>query len=859
MSLKKLSIIITIVICIFNINSCGNNNSKILLESGLSKELADLRSQCISNIKYELFFSIPKEKEKDINAHEKIFFTLKKEKLNTDLILDFKCNPDQIKNISTNDKKIKPTIHNEHIIIPSEYINEGENIVHIDFIAGNTSLNRNEDYLYTLLVPDRARTLFPCFDQPNLKAIYQLELNIPKDWEAVSNAPITNSHLIYDTRNTIKVLSKIANSRNNMSVSCNSCLVKLNQKCNTKRIIFKETEPLSTYLFSFVVGNFKKTSFTNKNTNTKVKKIQIFHRETELEKISQLKDIASEVFKSIAWLEHYTDIEYPFSKYDLIILPGFQFSGMEHSGATLYNRSQMFLPKTPSIDQRINRSMLIAHETAHMWFGDYVTMKWFNGVWIKEVFANFFAAEICKPMHPEIDFHVTDLNFYINSYSEDRTPGATSIEQKLPNLKYAGLIYNKIIYNKSPIFMDKLYHKIGSDAFRNSIVEYLNTYAYGNANWEDLKKIFAKNLVNQSKESVEDFNKFCDTWIYGKGLPQKSFSIKDEGRSDISEIPNLKGEYYGYIKLNGEALNLAVNKLYEKNNSHNFILSAVSRKAILMNLNENWINKNISNEKFLRVICSYLYEERDQQIFPLLLSYIENVALKSINDTNNYFSAEVEFAENALYNYIIDAIDKNFIKQSLISLGKIAQSPKVLSYIYHIWENEISHKYIILSHDDYVKISYDLAFKVNLGLSIENVNTSAKAILDEQRKFITNPDAMRGFDYISKVCTANDEEMDALFESLLEPENREIEPWTNTLLSFLNHPLRQDKAIKYIYPGLAELPEIQETGDIFFPSTWCNSLLKGHNTEASKKEINRFLKNNPKMLTLLKNKILINL
>jgi aminopeptidase N len=97
---------------------------------------------------------------------------------------------------------------------------------------------------------------------------------------------------------------------------------------------------------------------------------------------------------------------------------------------------------------------------------------------------------------------------------------------------------------------------------------------------------------------------------------------------------------------------------------------------------------------------------------------------------------------------------------------------------------------------------------------------------------------------------------DALFESLMEPANRRIEPWTATLLSYLNHHLRQAEAIKYIYRGLEEIEEVQRTGDIFFPRNWAGALLGGHTSDEANAEVERFLDAHPDYPRLLRNKIL---
>ncbi len=100
------------------------------------------------------------------------------------------------------------------------------------------------------------------------------------------------------------------------------------------------------------------------------------------------------------------------------------------------------------------------------------------------------------------------------------------------------------------------------------------------------------------------------------------------------------------------------------------------------------------------------------------------------------------------------------------------------------------------------------------------------------------------------------EARNALFESLMEPENRRIEPWTATLLSYLNHHLRQEEAIGYIYRALQEIEEVQRTGDIFFPRNWAGALLAGHTSPEAKAEVERFLADNPNLNPLLRNKIL---
>ena len=166
------------------LSSCQTNEkSNKLYEEGISLELAQLRKQEIKDLKYGLSFSIPEQKQEAVEGEARIQFSLQRPQ---EIILDFRENADKIKEVSVNGKPCPYRFLNEHIILPESASQKGENEVHIRFTAGDQSLNRNDEYLYTLLVPDRARTVFPCFEQPNLKAEFTLCLEVPKEWEAVS-------------------------------------------------------------------------------------------------------------------------------------------------------------------------------------------------------------------------------------------------------------------------------------------------------------------------------------------------------------------------------------------------------------------------------------------------------------------------------------------------------------------------------------------------------------------------------------------------------------------------------------------------------------------------------------------------
>ncbi len=819
--LKYIAIAATLLL-----SSCQTDvKSEKLFEEGVSLELAQLRKQEIKDLKYDLHFFIPERKQEAVKGKANIRFTIQRPQ---EIILDFRESEDKIKEVSVNGKPTDYIFRNEHLILPQSTIKKGVNEVHIRFIAGNQSLNRNEEFLYTLLVPDRARTVFPCFEQPNLKAEFTLQLEVPAEWEAVSNTSIQTE--------------AIKNGR--------------------KHITFCPTEPLSTYLFSFVTGKLKKAVYADGE-----RMLTAYHRETDPKKVAQLDIIFQQVAASLHWLEDYTNIPYPFAKYSFIILPGFQYGGMEHTGATLYNDTQMFLSEFPTPDEELARAKLIAHETAHMWFGDYVTMDWFNDVWTKEVFANYFAACITEPLFPNVNHSLNWMKTYTSaSLAEDRTTGSNSIRQPLDNLRNAGLIYGNIIYNKAPVMMQKLVEIMGEEAYQEGIQEYLKTYAYGNATWDDLIAIL-------DARSEEDLANFSDVWVNQKGMPHisftnrcgqleirqrdplnrgllwpQSFQITFQGVEESTSVevnltnetyaitvplgtqailPNTDGRGYGLFIPDEESKEWMLTHWQETSDD-------TARQSLLMLLFENYQHRLISDKEWMEALMNGLKNEKNALIASTLCGYLGEPLQKSGNET--WEEKIWEWSEN----HPLTSCRLQLIR-CLISN---ARAPKSIERLYQLWEKQ-SHP--MLNERDYMTLSYELSLhRPEMYESIRNT----------QRERITNPDRRRQFDFIVQAVTPDTLQMDAFFQSLMKAENRRIEPWAASALAYLNHPLRQAYSVKYIRPGLEVLQEVQRTGDIFFPKNWASALLRNHKSKEAYQEVQAFFEAHPGYSPLLKNKIL---
>ncbi len=800
------------------------------LAPGVTQELAATRKANYNNVVYTLHFNISDDRNASVTGDVDISFSHTK---NMPAVIDFRADESQILSVAVNGKATKDyTVSNEHITVSSKALKHDSDCISIKFIAGSKPLNRNDEFVYTLLVPDRARTLFPCFDQPNLKATYKLSLNVPKDWVALSNTTISSETVDGDVRH----------------------------------VKFAPTEPLSTYLFSFVAGKFTRDTRTRDSRT-----ISAYYRETDPDRIAQLDTIFSQVFDALSWQEKFTGIKYPFAKYDFVILPGFQFGGMEHTGATLYNDRVMFLGNHPTPTEQLNRAKLIAHETSHMWFGDLVTMAWFDDVWTKEVFANYFAAAIAEPIFPDINHTLVRLSsFNAPAIEEDRTEGGTAIQQPLDNLQNAGLIYNAIIYDKAPVVMYKIVELMGAEAYRRGIQEYVKKYSYGNATWDDLIECL-------DAQTDADIKQFSEVWIKEKGMPvikitpngkgfdveqsdkygrglvwPQSFAVNAIGADTqkvinvdlstakqhydtdfeiIAAVPNSDGRGYGYFMPDDNTLLYLLDNLATINDE-------VARMTAVMTIYENYLGYNIADRS--RVIDAFL-DAVSKENNPLIATELIGDIVFMCTHTNGELRKSIEQRMNQLSETMpLESARLQMQRQ----LCYIMTAPDIIAKYQQIWSEKSN---ALWSDDDYTTAAYELAVRQP---------ALADSILATQRSRITNQDRLKQFDFVSRACTADTTRLDALFAELAKAENRLIEPYAQKLLYYLNHPTRDEYAARYIEPGLEMLSEIQRTGDIFFPAKWTQMLLENHRCEKARAALQHFLDSHPDYPILLKNKIL---
>ena len=802
---------------------------------GISEGLARERAARVANLRYDLAFTIPAARAQPIRGLALIRFSLAS--TSDPLVLDYL--PDRagfLRSVEANGVTTPIRQVNGHVIIPVEALRTGENSLALDFNAGDGPLNRSDEFLYSIFVPARAHLAFPCFDQPDLKARWSLALDVPDGWQVLGNG----------------------------------AELERTSGAGRTRVRFAATKPVSTYLFAFAAGKFS-IEQAERNGRT----FRMFHRETDAAKVARNRESIFDLHASaLDWLEKYTAIPYPFGKFDFLLVPAFQFGGMEHPGAIFYNAGGLLLDESATQDQMLGRASVIAHETAHMWFGDLVTMRWFDDVWMKEVFANHMAAKIVNPAFPAVNHDLRYLlSYYPQAYDVDRTAGTNEIRQPLKNLNEAGTLYGAIIYQKAPIVMRQLETLVGSDAFRDGLREYLTTHAFANATWTDL-------IALLDSRTPEDLAAWSRAWVEERGRPairteltlsggtvsRLAFRQRDPypsrglmwnqriqvavGGRDVKLIPvqlnatrvdvpaarglpaqfvlpNGGGIAYGEFHLDRASLAWLTANLPS-------IDDELTRGSAWVTLYDAMLDAEVAPDAFLSLALHALPLEKNELTVSRILSYLREAYWRySTPAARARLAPRVELA----LRLGLDGAPAASLKSVWFSaLRDTAQTAATIEWLTRVWKQEETVPGLTLSETDFIRLAEDLAVRDVPG---------ASGILDQQYERTKNPDRKAQFAFVRPSISGDARERQAWFAALADVANRRHEPWVLEGLRYLHHPLRAAASETFIEPSLLLLREIQRTGDIFFPKRWMDATLSGHQSPAAAATVKTYVDHLP--------------
>ena len=488
---------------------------------------------------------------------------------------------------------------------------------------------KEEKLISTQFEPTDARNAFPCIDEPNYKAKFNLTLIIHSNLTAISNMPIEK------TKN-------------------------LNEK--ETQIKFQETPIMSTYLLFFAIGKIKSKQLkTNNNILIRV------WATNEQEKFSDFALETSE--KLLDYFESYFGTKYPLPKLDHIAIPDFAAGAMENWGCISYRETALLVdPEKSSIQTKQLVAAIIAHEMAHMWFGDLVTMDWWNDLWLNESFASWMGDKAISNLYPEWDvwtkFLLDDTN---RAFELDALDSSHPIEQEVKNPDEIGQLFDAISYSKGASLIRMLENYIGEEKFKKGIQQYIVKHQYKNTITNDLWNAL-------SKSSNKDIKTLMEQWTTKSGFPlilvseendkikisQEKFSYNPENNDQSEWIVPIK---YNSLINNTKSkqthlLETKEDFIQNKNitimntDSSGFYKTSYSNELFtkISNLLTDNIN-NFSNEERLGLISDYYTLLKSSKIDPG--KYLD--LIKTLNKENNpyiwkYICGSLKSIDSKLYN-----------------------------------------------------------------------------------------------------------------------------------------------------------------------------------------------------------------
>ncbi len=835
-------------------------------DAGIPRELARWRAAHYSNVRYKLSLELTPGAQMLKGAME-IRVTLSEGA--GKIVLDWRVAPvkegqpkPRVWDIALNGKAASDAREvNEHIIIAGA--RRGENIVSLKFespiATSGSAVTRYVDredkseYIYTLFVPSDASTAFPCFDQPDLKAKFILNAIVPDSWKIVTNTDVRATY-----------------------ISPHHVPDPLKGKLHVE---FEETNPISTYLFAFAAGPFVEIK-----DEAATVPMRLFVRKSKEEKARKE---AAEVFRlnreCVKFLAQYFDYKFPFPKYDLVIVPEFAYRGMEHAGATFLREESVLFPTEPTANDFLSRANVIFHEAAHQWFGDLVTMRWFDDLWLKEGFAEFMSFKALEAIMPEFNAWKA---FYERTkpaaYLTDATKGTTPIYQEIPNLSAAKSAYGNIVYRKAPSLLRQAEFYLGADKFQKAVQLFLKEHAYQNAEWADLVKAF-------EKTSGRKLDAWAAAWVVRRGMPEvrvrtslllpsktyvvvslKQRNVLDEGGAwpmrlkvlavytDGTRDPETltiegDGEERAY-SLDSSVFRRELAYIfanYEDYGYGRFLLDERSRNYVLGHLGKE-------KDDFLRALLwgSLWDSVREAELPPL--DYIE-LAIKNLHIERDEVTAQsILNRVNIAFNAYLNAQQQKAVAprlEQMLSDGMLKSEKQGLRITYFR-----AFQAMAMTDEARAKLKEILTGKLSVpGLTLRprdrfdiitalmtRGDADAIALLEAQSKTDTTDDARR-YAYASGAARGTAENKQKYFDAFLN-DTTLAESWIEASVNPFNSIHQSALTFPYLESALKELPKLKRTRKIFFVNQWLAAFIGGQCDARALAVVQDFLKREEKTL-----------
>jgi aminopeptidase N len=813
------------------------NNFGTAPPEGIPRDLARQRAAEISDLRYHLRFTLTPHAS-SVSGHEDLQFQAGSSQA---MLLDFR--EGTATQLTVNGVAVPATIDNGHIELPASAIHPGENVLSVDFTApvaaAGTAITRFEDkddnteYLYTLFVPMDAEMAFPCFDQPDLKGRFHLEVTAPDRWTVISNTAMESQ----------------------------------SQAGSGQRLtVFEETRPISTYLFAFAAGPFRKMHETPGLPG-------LFVRQSKFQKAGEeAPEVQQIAAQGIAYLSGFFAEPFPFPKYDMVLIPGFAYGGMEHAGATFLREESVLFRAAPTHSDHLNRDILVLHELTHQWFGDFTTMRWFDDLWLKEGFAQYMAYQALASIRPDENIW---KRFYQSikpaAYAIDSTKGTTPIYQDIANLKDAKSAYGAIVYSKAPGVIKQLAFVLGEEKFRDGLRVYLQEHTYANAEWSDLVRAFER----VSGKPLQDW---AAMWIRHRGMPQVDVAWSCDRQNRINHFSLTQQDVLSEggvwpvameillayadrapVRLRAELdtpraeLQEAMAKpcpqfifLNDQDYAYGrFLLDDRSRKAVFEQLGgisdvfertllwgslwDSVREAELAPREFVELALRLLPQEADEQLTQNLIGRLTTALHRYVNPK---VRAEiVPRAEALVSDRMLHSSSQDLRIIWFRGLRAVAETAQGRAQLKDLLTGKLAVPGVELRPLDRWAIVTTL---------IALHDADAEAFFASEQKRDTTGDGQK-YAYAAQAASPESTSKQRYFREYLRISARP-EDWIEQSLGAFNSWNQSELTLPYLKPALEALPQIKHERKIFFLLVWLNAFIDGQQSVEAQAQVHEFLR-----------------
>lgn len=709
-------------------------------------------------------------------------------------------------------------------------------------------------YAFTQFEPIAARRCFPSFDEPRFKTPFNVELTIPKDTVAVANTLVKSETINADEQ---------------------------------KVVTFATTKPLPTYLVAFAVGPFDIVNGKALAASSVRKNVVPFRAVAIKGMGAKLNYALQETPRLVELLENYFNIPYPYEKLDIIAVPDFAAGAMENAGAITFRDQYIIIDdKTGSVSQKRSFASIMAHELAHQWFGNLVTMKWWDDLWLNEAFATWMSYNIVAQYNPEYKAEMSMLDWIHEAMKADSLVSARKIKQ--PILSYHDIhnAFDSITYAKGASVLTMFENYLGKSVFQASVQHHLNKFTFKSATAEDFIESLAFISQKQVREAFLSF-------IAQPGVPWVKSTVTQKGENNIWQLSQSRYFPAGSLGNSKKSWHIPVCYKYGlgdeirescdliNSESRNLGLDLSAPDWIIYNANAaGYYEWSLSAKDLQNLNKKYLTNLNEREQFALI-NNIQSGFTKADLDSATVFNLFNVFSQNKNRYVATAPIDTlNFAEEYLVSDQLRPEFRKYVSELYTpmykklllknatdlgkdesvLYENKLKNLLAVIAKDQKIReelTKHGADFVKDLQAKVLNKNTELAMLsvpiwaeetpnspLILQKLLVSNSDPMQRIILLKAIGQgAALQDAQIIYDLMLGNDLRRNEV-TRLLSSFMNNPEKRAAGwawFKQNHEALAKvIPKQKQAGFPYLAGGFCDA--------EKKVEVEKFFKNKVKDL-----------